>query len=143
MKILVDSCVWSLALRRKSKTLLSKDEQRIVAILSDSVQNGRIAIIGPIRQEVLSGIKDSARFEKLRGALGAFPDEPIATGQYEEAARLHNLCRRRGVECGSVDMLLCVVAAQRRWSVLTTDAGLKRCVESLRAEGIFHQQSAE
>ena len=133
MKILVDSCVWSLALRRKSKTLLSKDEQRIVAILSDSVQNGRIAIIGPIRQEVLSGIKDSARFEKLRGALGAFPDEPIATGQYEEAARLHNLCRRRGVECGSVDMLLCVVAAQRRWSVLTTDAGLKRCVESLRA----------
>jgi len=133
VKILVDSCVWSLALRRKSKTLLSKDEQRIVAILSDSVQNGRIAIIGPIRQEVLSGIKDSARFEKLRGALGAFPDEPIATGQYEEAARLHNLCRRRGVECGSVDMLLCVVAAQRRWSVLTTDAGLKRCVESLRA----------
>jgi predicted nucleic acid-binding protein len=143
MKILVDSCVWLLALRRKNKDLLSEDEQRVVTVLSEAVQNGRIAIIGPVRQEVLSGIKDSARFEKLRGALGAFPDEPIATGQYEEAARLYNLCRSRGVECGSVDMLLCAVAAQRRWSVLTTDTGLKRCIGTLLVEGIFHQQSAE
>jgi len=143
VKILVDSCVWSLALRRRSKALLSKDEQRTVAILSEAVENGRIAIIGPIRQEVLSGIKDPARFEKLRGALGAFPDEPIATRQYEEAARLYNLCRSRDVECGSVDMLLCAIAAHRRWSILTTDAGLKRCIATLRTEGIFQHQSGE
>jgi predicted nucleic acid-binding protein len=94
-------------------------------------------MIGPIRQEILSGIKDSAQFEKLRSTLNAFPDEPITTPHYEEAARLFNRCRSRGVQCGSVDMLLCAVAAKERWSILTRDEGLKRCIELLRNEGLF------
>jgi predicted nucleic acid-binding protein len=138
VKILIDSCVWSLALRRKNKALLNQDEQHIVAALSEAVQNGRIAIIGPIRQEVLSGIKEAAQFERLRCALESFPDAPILTSHYEEAARLFNLCRTRGVECGAIDILICAVALRERWSMLTTDSGLMRCIEVLRAEGVFH-----
>ena len=137
MKILIDSCVWLLALRRKNKALLSEDEQRIVAVLSEAVQNGRVAIIGPVRQEVLSGIKETARFEELRSALEGFPDMPIPTSHYEEAARLFNLCRKRGVECGAVDILLCAVAAKERWSLLTNDGGIQRCLVALKAEGVF------
>ena len=137
MKVLVDSCVWSLSLRRKLQTRLSNDEQRMVALLSDAIQDGRVAIVGPIRQEVLSGIKYQVQFERLRDALGAFQDEPITTSHYEEAARLYNLCRSSGVECGAIDILLCAVACRERWSILTNDGGLKRCMEVLKSEGIL------
>jgi predicted nucleic acid-binding protein len=137
MKVLVDSCVWSLSLRRKLQTRLSNDEQRMVALLSDAIQDGRVAIVGPIRQEVLSGIKETVQFERLRDALGAFQDEPITTSHYEEAARLYNLCRSSGVECGAIDILLCAVACRERWSILTNDGGLKRCMEVLKSEGIL------
>ncbi|MGP8175665.1 MAG: PIN domain-containing protein [Terracidiphilus sp.] len=136
MKVLVDTCVWSLSLRRRNKKALSDDEQRMVRSLAEAIQDGRVAMIGPIRQEILSGIKDAYQFERLRGALQAFQDEPIATGHYEEAARLFNLCRSRGVECGPVDILICAVAAANHWSILTNDAGLKRCIEISKAEGL-------
>ena len=137
MKTLVDSCVWSLLLRRKDKSALSGDEQQKVMLLRNAIQDGRVAIIGPIRQEVLSGIKEAVQFERLRSVLEVFPDELIRTTHYEEAARLFNLCRSRGVECGAVDILLCAVASRERWSILTTDGGLKRCIEVLRTEGVF------
>lgn len=143
MKFLVDTCVWSLLLRRRNGTDLSGDDQFLLASLREAIQDGRVAMIGPIRQEILSGIKDSAQFEKLRSTLNAFPDEPITTPHYEEAARLFNRCRSRGVQCGSVDMLLCSVAVKERWSILTRDEGLKRCIEVLRNEGFFQSFSTQ
>ena len=137
MKTLADSCVWSFLLRRKDKSALSSDEQQAVMSLQDAIRDGRVAIIGPIRQEVLSGIKESAQYEKLRRTLRAFSDEPIPTGDFEEAALLFNICRSRGVECGRVDMLLCAVAARKHWSILTTDGGLERCIQVLRSEGLL------
>ena len=35
---------------------------------------GRIVIIGPIRQELLSGISDISQFNKLKDMLSAFED---------------------------------------------------------------------
>jgi len=138
VKVLVDTCVWSLALRRKSNTSLAGDEQRMVATLADAVRDGRVVIVGPIRQEVLSGIKDPSQFEKLRGTLAAFHDEPLTTLHFEEAARLFNLCRSRGVACGPVDILICTLAVHNRWAILTSDEGLKRCMGVLKSEGILH-----
>ena len=137
MKVLADTCAWSLLLRRKNKTNLSDDEQLMRTALSDAIQDGQVVIVGPIRQEVLSGIKDLAQFDKLRTALDAFPDEQIETLHYEEAARLFNLCRSRGVECGSTDILICAVAIQKRWTMLTNDGGIKRCIQVLNAEGLM------
>lgn len=137
MKVLIDACVWSLSLRRKSQTRLSDEEQRMVALLGEAIQDGRVAMIGPIRQEVLSGIKKASQFERLRSALEAFPDEPIRTSHYEDAARLFNLCRSRGVECGAIDILLCAVASSERWKILTNDSGLKRCIGILQSQGLL------
>ena len=137
MKVLVDTCAWSLLLRRKKRTALSGEQQFTLTALTEAIQDGRVAIIGPIRQEVLSGIKDLAQFEKLRTALQAFPDERLTTPHFEEAARLFNLCRSRGVECGSVDMLICAVAVQMQWAVLTYDQGLKCCIQVFEAEGLI------
>lgn len=135
MKVLVDTCVWSLSLRRRKGTAaLNAEEQRLVAELTETVRDGRVAMVGPIRQELLSGIKDTAQFERLRSILDAFPDEPITTDIYVEAARLDNLCRARGVQCGEVDMLLCAAAQHYGWMILTSDAGLLRCMEVVEAE---------
>lgn len=137
MKVLVDSCVWSLSLRRRNKAGLNPEEQRLVAALTGLIQDGRAAMLGVTRQEVLSGIRDSAQFEKTRKLLDPFPGEEVKSPDYVEAARLFNLCRNRGVKCGPVDMLICTVAARNRWDVLTHDQGLLRCVEALRAEGVL------
>jgi predicted nucleic acid-binding protein len=130
LKVLVDTCVWSLSLRRRKGTAgLSGQEQRLAGALSEAIRDGRVAMIGPVRQELLSGISDPAQFERLRGKLDAFADEPITTAMYVEAARLDNLCRGRGVQCGEVDMLLCATALHHGWTILTNDAGLLRCLE--------------
>jgi predicted nucleic acid-binding protein len=110
---------------------LSAEVQQMVVILSDAIRTGRAAIIGPIRQEILSGIKESAQYEKLRRALESYPDAQLTTSDFEEAALLFNVCRGRGVQCGAVAILLCVVAKRRNWAILTFDQTLKRCIENL------------
>ncbi len=137
MKVLADSCAWSLLFRRKSRAEMNGDEQFALASLKEAIRDSRIAIVGAIRQEVLSGIKEFAQFEKLRTALQAFPDEPLVTFHYEEAARLFNICRSRGVECGSTDILICAVAVKMQYDILTYDKGLKRCIQVLRTEGLL------
>jgi hypothetical protein len=137
MKAIVDTCVWSLSLRRRDKTRINACEQRMLDDLREAIRDRRAAIIGPIRQEVLSGIRDKAQFAKVRGLLDPFRDEEIVAGDYIEAARLFNLCRDRGIECGPVDILICAVARRKQLSILTSDLGLQGCVEVLRTEGVL------
>ena len=132
MKILVDSCAWSVALRRKNGTAGMKPaEMRLVSALVEAIKDGRVVLVDPVRQEVLSGIREVAQFGKVRQHLDAFPDAAIESQDYIAAARLDNLCRTAGVHCGVVDMLLCAVAERNNWTILTNDGGLIRCLEVL------------
>ena len=115
MKVLVDTSVWSLAFRRRAPAHAFVDELRRLII------NGRAALVGPVRQEVLSGIRDATAFERLRDRLGAFPDEPLTTADYERAAEFFNACRAKGLQGSNTDFLLCAVSARRRMPLLTTD----------------------
>ena len=133
MKLLVDTSVWSPALRRRASAKLSAEESRMVKLLTDAINDGRVAMMGAIRQELLSGINEQAQFEKVRKSLEPFLDELISREDYEEAARLYNLCRSCGVACGPVDILICAVAWRRKWDVLTNDAVMNRCREVERA----------
>ncbi len=132
MKVLVDTSAWSLALRRKDAAGLSADEQKLKAELAQAIQDGRVVMIGMIRQELLSGIKDIAQYDKVKAALDAFLDESIATADHEYAARLYNECRSHGCEAGPVDMLICAVAVRRTWDVLSSDEALNRCLAVAR-----------
>lgn len=105
-----------------------------MGLLAEAIRDGRAVMLGPVRQEVLSGIKHEEQFHKVREKLTAFADESIESVDYIEAARLDNLCRRHGVQCGEVDMLLCAVAARNRWKILTSDAALLRCIEVIGQE---------
>lgn len=120
MNVLVDTSIWSLALRRKGESLRGS-EKLLVAELAELIREGRVRVMGPVRQELLSGIKTAEQYEMLRDYLRAFPDEMIATPDYEEAAAAGNRCRAKGVDVSVVDILLCAVAMKRNWSIFTTD----------------------
>jgi len=62
MKVLVDTSVWSLALRRR-REVLNSAEKSVVAELTVLIQEGRAGIIGLIRQELLSGLKTMEQYE--------------------------------------------------------------------------------
>ena len=120
MQVLVDTSVWSLALRRRAQDL-SLTENRIATELTELLQEGRCELVGAIRQELLSGIRSQEQFEKLRQRLRAFPDEPITTEDHEEAAAASNQCRAAGVSGSLVDFLLYAVSSRRGWCIFTTD----------------------
>jgi predicted nucleic acid-binding protein len=130
MNALVDTSVWSLALRRKSHDL-SATEKSTVAELTALIQEGRARIIGMVRQELLSGIKTPAQYEKLRAILRSFPDETIGTEDYEAAAKSSNDCRSKGIIVSVVDILICTIASTRGWSIFTTDPDFKHYARAL------------
>jgi predicted nucleic acid-binding protein len=135
LKLIVDTCVWSLSLRRQGQVSLSADEVQVVAQLREAIQDRRAVILGPVRQEILSGIRDATQFAKTEQFLEPFRDEEVRAEDYVAAARLFNRCQNRGIQCGPVDILLCAVAARKRFGILTSDRGLKRCIEILKSEG--------
>ena len=122
MKILVDTSVWSLALRRKSVRPIPAS----VRALTDLVADGRVAMLGVVRQELLSGIRAQEDFELLRDRLRAFADEEVSTEDFEQAAGFFNLCRSHGVQGSNTDFLICAVAARRRYPILSTDHDFER-----------------
>lgn len=59
-KVLVDTCIWSEVLRRKNPSPTISEN------LTQMLRNLQAALIGPIRQEILSGISDDAKFMDLK-----------------------------------------------------------------------------
>ncbi len=121
MNVLVDTSVWSLALRRRRAKSGAE-----AAALSALIAAHRVRIIGPIRQELLSGIRDVESFDRLERRLAAFPDIPLVRDDYVEAARLFNTCRAKGVQGSNTDFLICAAAIRRELAILTTDRDFPR-----------------
>lgn len=120
MRVLVDTSVWSLALRRYRNPPSSEHEQTRNE-LSELIREGRAELVGVVRQELLSGIRDPQQYERLRRKLRAFADVQLTIEDYEEAARGNNLCRAKGVVGSAVDFQICAVALRRNWVIFTTD----------------------
>jgi len=116
VNVLVDTSVWSLALRRAKRV-----DETVSTELAELVREGRVVMIGAIRQEILSGIKGKAQFDLLRNRFRAFPDLQLDLMDYEEAAAAFNLCRGRGIQGSNTDFLICAVAMRRDLAVYTTD----------------------
>lgn len=116
MKVIVDTSVWSLALRRHTSESLAPVQE-----LRHLIRDHRVQMIGPIRQEVLSGIRSESQFNKLQKHLESFPDLPLLTEDYVAAAQFFNRCRAEGVQGSNTDFLVCAVAARNRFSIYTSD----------------------
>jgi predicted nucleic acid-binding protein len=114
--VIVDTCIWSLALRGKTPR-----DREVTNELTSLIKENRAKIIGLIRQEILSGYSDLARYEKLKNKLRAFPNERIINIDYESAAEYSNICRRKGVQGSHTDFLICAVAIRLKMQIYTSD----------------------
>ena len=117
MKVLVDTCIWSLALRRKKQF----DSSIEVIEFQELIKDVRVQMIGPVRQEILSGMKKKLQFTKLKKILAAFPDLPLVPEDFELAAEYYNLLRSKGIQGSNTDFLICAVSTRNTMPVFTTD----------------------
>jgi predicted nucleic acid-binding protein len=116
VNVLIDTSIWSTALRRG--TVKNQDE---VNELTNLIKELRALIIGPVRQELLSGIKTEKQFRELRSYLSAFPDLQLEMDDYEQAAAFFNTCRRHGIQGSNTGFLICSAAHRRNLEIFTSD----------------------
>lgn len=125
MIVLVDTCVWSLALRRL-KTDLNPRQQQVLKALQEMIGEGRARLLGVVRQELLSGIRHKAQFDRVAEALRSFEDVELSVADYEQAAAADNHCRSAGLAGSTTDFLICATAIRRDWGIFTTDQDFAR-----------------
>ena len=116
MNVIVDTPIWSLAFRRREKPI-----NPYVDILRDLIEDGRVTLLGVVRQEILSGIRHSEQFERLKDLLRAFPNLTLNIKDYELAASYFNICRNKGVQGANTDFLICAAASRRNYEIFTAD----------------------
>ena len=117
MNVLVDTCVWSLALSRKPPSL----NRILIDNLATLIKDNRAKITGPIRQELLSGVRDEKHFSVLKEKLRSFEDLPTNTPEFELAAEMFSACRKQGIQGSHINFLICAVAQRNGYAIFTTD----------------------
>ena len=118
--VIVDTSVWLLALRR-STTIASAETIELKKL----IQNQSVVMLGCIRQELLSGMREIAWYEHLRERLSAFPNQILNENCYELAAKMFNECRAKGVQGSNTDFLICAAAQLNQLAIYTTDQDFK------------------
>lgn len=129
MKTIVDTCIWSMVLRRDHIPDKEVEKKLISLIL-----NNDALIIGPIRQEILSGYSSKKKFQELKGKLDAFPDLEILDDDYIVAAEFSNDCRTNGIQGSHIDFLICSVAFRNNVPIFTLDQDFKKYSEFIKIE---------
>jgi predicted nucleic acid-binding protein len=125
MKVLVDTCIWSSVLRRKNP------DQETGRHLREIISDNRLVIIGPIRQELLSGISKVPQVESLKVFLVPFEDITLTTRHFTTAAEFSNICMKKGIQGSTTDFLICSVASLENLEIFTSDPDFtryKRCL---------------
>lgn len=121
MSVLVDTSVWSLALRRDRPAAAPEVDRLRVAI-----ERGDACLTGVILQEVLQGFPRADRARRLVEYLAPFPLLALHRGDYVYAAEIRNQCRGRGLAVTTVDAQIAAAAINHRCSLLTADQDFGR-----------------
>ena len=117
MTLLVDTSVWSLALRRSP---ISRAPE--VSLLTASLQRGDlVAMTGLILQELLQGFQGPSSRRKIIESFSLLPVLRPDIEDHIDAAELRNRCRRKGVQVGTIDALIAQLCIRHDLSLLTTD----------------------
>jgi len=124
MKVIVDTSVWSIFLRRREHI-----ESTSLDTLRQSIREKNVQMLGIIRQELLSGIQNESQFQKLRQILDSFPDLLADSRDHTQAAKFFNMCRRKGVQGSPVDFLICAQAHRNNMAILTDDGDFENYAE--------------
>jgi predicted nucleic acid-binding protein len=129
--IVVDTSVWSQALRRRrGAPSTDASEPAGAALLRRLIEEGEpVAVPGPVVQELLSGLRSEGQVERLNAVLEPFPTLLATRDTHVLAASVSNACRRRGVACSSLDVLIAALTLERGGILLTADQDFSRIAE--------------
>jgi len=117
VKVIADTSVWSLALRRNTPS-----EDPSVARLRSLLQQGEdVILVGVVLQEVLQGIRAAEVFERIKDYLDAFPLVTLQRDDHIAAAKLQNLCMANGVQVSTTDAQIAAACLQYDCALLTND----------------------
>ena len=117
MTLLVDTSVWSLALRRDA---ISAAPQ--VRALRDALEGEEIVVTtGLVLQELLQGFAGPRARRDIIERFAALPLLGPDRQDHIDAAELRNRCRRAGVQVGTIDALLAQLCMRHDLTLLTTD----------------------
>ena len=126
MNVIVDTSVWSHVLRRSEAGKSSLHDE-----MQELIREGRVVMLGPIRQELLSGLRTEQQFKKLRDGLRAFPDYRLAAEDFEQAATCFNRCRSKGIQGSNTEFLICSVGIRNDFEIFTTDGDFENFGKAL------------
>ncbi|MCA0240470.1 MAG: PIN domain-containing protein [Proteobacteria bacterium] len=117
MTLLVDTSVWSLALRRDGPT----DAPEVRVLQEALAGSDAVVTTGLILQELLQGFNAprgaAALIERFRALPTIAPDRQ----DHIAAAEVRNACRRAGVQVGTIDALLIQLCGRHELTLLSTD----------------------
>jgi predicted nucleic acid-binding protein len=122
MRVIVDTCVWSLAYSRRAP----KDHPAVVELRRRVSEGDDILLPGIVFQELLQGARTNEQQEKLRQALAPFSWVTADESDHAVAADLHRACRARGVAASTIDALIATLAIRHKAVLLTVDADFSR-----------------
>ena len=121
MTLLVDTSVWSLALRRDEQA-----EQPEVNALKEALAGSDVVVItGLVLQELLQGFSGPKAASTIVERLSALALIQPDRADHIAAAELRNMCRRGGVQIGTVDALIAQLCIANDLTLLSTDLDFK------------------
>ncbi len=117
MSLFVDTSVWSLAFRRDHPADTAE-----VDVLKEALRKGEVIVsTGLVLQELLQGFSGPKAGTQILERFSAVPLLVPDRQDHIEAAELRNLCRRSGVQVGTIDALFAQLCIRHKLTLLTAD----------------------
>jgi predicted nucleic acid-binding protein len=117
MTLLVDTSVWSLALRRDGAVTTPE-----VAALREAIEGSDVVVTtGLVLQELLQGFNGPKDRQAIMDRFGALPLIQPDREDHVAAAEVRNACRRSGVQMGTIDALLIQLCGRHDLTLLSAD----------------------
>ncbi|MCW7466050.1 PIN domain-containing protein [Leptospira levettii] len=125
MNLLIDTSVWSEALRRKNKSVNSED-----TFLYQIIKNEEeIFLTGIILQEILTGIKNQKLFDDINNQLRFFNFVTPTNKDHILAAQLRNDLAKKGLAVASIDVLIAQIAISNNLTLATYDSDFEKIAD--------------
>jgi len=117
VSLLVDTSVWSLALRRDAE-----GSTQAVEVLRSALEGAdQVVTTGLVLQERLQGFAGPKARSQLIERFAALAFLQPDREDHIEAAEVRNTCRRNGVQIGTIDAVLIQLCLRHDLVMLSTD----------------------
>ena len=117
MMLLVDTSVWSLALRRD----VVAAQPEVLYLQQALLGSQAVVMTGLVLQELLQGFSGPKARAQIIDRFSSLPLVQPDRQDHVDAASLRTTCRRGGVQIGTIDALLAQLCIRHHLTLLTTD----------------------